>query len=86
MTVCGQLLFFLLVTLGQAERDTGSAMVIPRDMNISHRKGYAHAAAASNLVAQRHVKGHGGKSNGLNGNRLGLGDLGVVELHYLTLA
>lgn len=56
---------FLLIMLGQGERDIRSAIVIPRDMNISHRKGYAHAAVASNLVAQRNVKGHGGKSNGL---------------------
>lgn len=57
--------FLSLIMLGQGERDVRSAMVIPRDMNISHRKGYAHAAAASNLVAQRNVKEHGGKSNGL---------------------
>lgn len=40
--------FLSLIILGQGERDVRSAMVIPRDMNISHRKEYAHAAAASN--------------------------------------
>ena len=70
--------------LGQGEGDMRSAMVIPRDTNISHRKGCSHATAVSTLVAQRNVEGHGGKW--VKGNKFGLGDLGVVELSYLILA
>lgn len=59
--ICERLLFFLRIMLGQGEGDMRSAMAIPRDMNISRRKGCSHAAAVSTLVAQRNVEGHGGK-------------------------
>jgi len=59
--ICEQLLLFLVIMLGQSEGDMRSAMAIPRDVDISHRKECSHAAAASTLVAQRNVEGQGGK-------------------------
>lgn len=64
--------------LGCGEEDMRSAMAIPRDMSISHRKGCSHQASVSTSVAQKNVERHSGKFR--------LGDPVVVKHRYLILA